>query len=181
RHFDGRRWHGIGSPIVPLAVSTVAARDIWTVGALDADYPVNPNHYRSALANWNGRRWHEVPLPNLHISKRQSFLPAGIAATSPRNVWVIGEIAGNDGFKPERSLLLHWTGKFWKSYSSPVNNLAQIASDGRGGVWMTADAVNPAKASLVHFRYGRWSVTSAPLPPGQPNDNVDLYGIVNIR
>jgi hypothetical protein len=181
RHYDGHRWHSVASPVVPLSVSTVAPHDIWTVGALDAYYPLNPNHYPSALANWNGWHWHEVALPNLHLSKRQSFQPYGIAATGPKDAWVIGEVTSSDGVVLQRSFLLHWTGKYWKSYASPVNLLAQIAADGRGGVWMTADPLTSGRADLVHFRYGRWNVTPAPLPAGQPGAHVDLYGIVNIR
>ena len=80
-----------------------------------------------------------------------------------------------------RSVLLHWNGKGWHVYRSPVNQLSGIASDGHGGVWMTADPVIPGRAILVHYAYGRWAAeVPAPQPDGQPTDDVTLSGIVRI-
>jgi hypothetical protein len=180
RQFDGRHWHGISSPIVPLAASAVSPHDIWTVGAVGSSFATNPNDYPSALANWNGWRWHTVPLPNLHIGRKQSFQPLGMTALGPKDVWVDGEVNSQSGIVNVRSLLLHWNGKRWGLFRSPVNELAQVASDGTGGVWLTADPGSPGRADLVHFRNFRWTVIPSPLPTGQANDTDDLYGLVNV-
>jgi hypothetical protein len=180
RHYDGHRWNGVSSPVVPLAVSAVSAHDIWTVGAVGDSYATNPSSYPSALAQWNGWRWHTVPLPNPHISRKQAFQPMGIMAAGPKDVWVDGEVTQETGITNTRSLLLHWNGKRWGLYRSPVNNLAQAASDGHGGIWLTADPGSPGRADFLHFRNGKWIVVPSPLPTGQADDTSDMYGIVNV-
>ncbi len=179
RRFDGHRWHTVASPVAPLGASAVTARDIWIVGGVEPSYEYQTS-YASALANWTGSRWREVRLPNLHLNKHQSFQPMGVVATGRTSVWVDGEVLRTTGVVDERSVLLRWNGKSWKIYDSPVNDLQQIASDGHTGLWLTADDSVHFRAYLVHFRNGAWQVTSAPLPSGQSDDNVQLYGIVNV-
>lgn len=181
RHFDGHHWHGVPSPVMPLAVSAVAPHDIWTVGSVGDTYATNAQSYPSALANWNGWRWHTVRLPDLHLNRTQSFQPLGIKAIGPSNVWVIGEVNADTGMVNARSMLLNWNGKRWGIYRSPVNELGQVTTDGHGGLWLTADPVSgPQLADLMHFRDGRWVIIPAPLPSGQIGGTLDLYGIVNV-
>jgi hypothetical protein len=179
RHYDGHTWHGVSSPVVPLAVSGASAHDIWIVGAI-GDSMATTSDYPSALAQWNGWRWHMVKLPNLHLGRNQMFQPLGITALGPRDVWVDGEVNGNSGVVNLRSMLLNWNGKRWGVYRSPVNNLAQVASDGHGGLWLTADPGYPGQADFLHFRNGKWIVVPSPLPTGQADDTSDMYGIVNV-
>jgi hypothetical protein len=177
RRFNGHGWRNVPSPIVPFAVSAISARDIWTVGGTRS-YLRLPYAYSSALANWNGKSWRPIAFPNLHLPRHQDVQPIGIVALSRKDVWVTGEIF--TGPRQLRSVLLHWNGKGWHSYRSPVNELAGIASDGHGGFWITGDPVIPGRADLVHFASGRWTVVPAPEPDGQPADNVTLSGIVRI-
>jgi hypothetical protein len=178
RNFNGRTWRNVKSPVVPFAVSAISARDIWTVGGTKS-YLSNPYTYSSALANWNGKSWRRIAFPNLHLARHQDVQPIGIVALSRTDVWVTAEVFGST--EPGRSVLLHWNGKGWHVYRSPVNQLAGVASDGHGGLWLTADPVIPGRAILLHYAYGRWAAAvPAPLPDGQPADDVTLSGIVRI-
>jgi hypothetical protein len=178
-HYDGHSWHSISTPIVPLQVSGVSAHDIWIVGST-TDCLSTSSSCPSTLAQWNGWRWHTVNLPNLHLARKQSFQPMGITALSPKDVWVVGEVEASSGVVNVRSILLNWNGKRWSLYRSPVNNLAQVTSDGQGGIWMTADPGYPGQAYFLHFRNGKWSVVLSPQPIGQGSDTDDMYGIVNV-
>jgi hypothetical protein len=177
--FEGHGFHNVPIPITPLSVSAVSAHDIWAVGAVGTSYFKNQADFPSELANWSGQRWRTVSLPDLHLSRKLTFQPMGITTAGSKNVWVDGNVDVSTDLGVVRSVLLHWNGKRWRIYTSPVKALEKVAPDGRGGVWLTANPDIGGRADLVHFLNGHWSVTAAPAPAGSSTINAYLVGIAN--
>jgi len=162
RHFNGTRWRAVSLPAVPMAQTAVGPNDIYAVG------PKTPvtNSLGSAsdvLMHWNGRSWRSIRLPGLKLTKTELFAPAGITATRASGVWITGDVMRSTG--AEQILhhkLLHWTGRTWQVYSSPVS-LGAVTPDGSGGVWMT-DFTSGSPESFVHFADGKFQLTTVPVP-----------------
>jgi hypothetical protein len=77
--------------------------------------------------HWNGTSWTRVPSPTV---AGDTFLE-GVAATSPRNAWAVGETIGG------KAVILHWNGTSWTEVPSPVPGaqLAEVAATSAGSAW----------------------------------------------
>jgi hypothetical protein len=103
---------------------------VWAVGA--AGQPLSP---RPLLVHWNGRAWRRVPAPRLPGASDL----AGVAMTSARNGWAVGEYAAT-AVGPDLSgkpLILRWNGHRW----------TQVRSRGLGGGFLTGVAATSARAA----------------------------------
>jgi hypothetical protein len=180
RHFNGTRWRAVTLPAVPMASAAVGANDIYAVGPTTASFTNSLGSASDVLMHWNGTSWRSIRLPRLKLTKTELFAPAGIAATRASGVWITGDVRRSTG--AEQILhhnLLHWTGKTWRVYSSPVS-LGAVAPDGSGGVWMT-DFTSGSPESFVHFTAGKFELTTVPVPSSPvPGAAVLMSGIGRI-
>jgi hypothetical protein len=115
------------------SVTATARDDAWAVGP-------------AGVLHWDGRAWHAFPGPGV-----QDFALTQVAASSPRNVWVVGEDTG--GSDPVQSIY-RWDGSGWHQAGLPEfgsiagllvlgpgdgDNAALVVPDGHGGAWLGAD------------------------------------------
>jgi hypothetical protein len=165
RRFNGHRWIKFTLPATPLAESSVSWNDIYAVGPTVASAGGSSfGPARDVLMRWNGKAWSSVKFPGLRMTKAEQFAPVGVVATRTDGVWITGDVQrASGGGQVLRHRLLHWTGKRWQVFGSPVS-LGLITTDGAGGLWMT-DLTTGAPESFVHFGGGAWQLTAVPLPP----------------
>src|SRR6266700_746861 len=109
-HWDGASWRRVVSPSLAtpnelLAVSAIAANDVWAVGGYNSGG-------QALVQHWNGTSWNVVPNPNPGTFNR--FF--GVAAISSQNVWTVGQF-GNGGLN--QTLVEHWDGTSWSAVPSP--------------------------------------------------------------
>ena len=161
RHFNGSRWSAVAMPGAPIGVSALAANDIYAMGPTTASFcDTCFGPARDILMQWNGKSWRSVKFPALGMNRKQVFAPIGIVATKTDGVWVTGDVQHARNARPLKHELLHWTGKRWQVFASPVS-LGPITSDGAGGLWMTDVSYNPAPPeSFVHFSNGTFQLTN---------------------
>jgi hypothetical protein len=156
-HFNGHSWaHVTSAPGNGIVMaSALSAKNIWAIGSATAP--------QDSIAHFTGR-WHTVTATALSGLQFTS-----IVAVSRDDVWAIGTLQTND----RQPRLAHLTRNGWSRMSLPWRvDPTGLASDGRGGVWITALG---ARGSLVIHRStsGAWSrMTIGP--------NAALFGVVLI-
>jgi hypothetical protein len=156
-HFNGHSWAHVtsapGNGIVKA--SALSAKNIWAIGSATAP--------EDSIAHFTGK-WHTVHAPALSGLQFTS-----IAAVSRDDVWAVGTVQTN-GNQPR---LVHLTRGGWSRMSLPWPvDPVDVASDGRGGVWITALG---ARGSLVVHRSasGTWRRTTI-------GPNAAMFGVAMI-
>lgn len=168
-YYNGRAWHKDSLPQTPLAVDVDASKDAWALGA-------------RAIMHWDGT-WHTMPLPLLP----PGGLPAGtikytqLTASSPADVWLIGQVTATAGTAKDTWFAEHWNGKSWGFNAAPTNFAGSVAPDGHGGLWADSIAANPGGFWLLgHLSGGHW--TDVTLPAGVwPQSPLTLTWITGSR
>ena len=116
-HWNGKTWRRVASPALGgaytqtflRAVSTQSANNAWAVGTFG-----NATSSQTVVLHWNGKAWKRVPSPNPGGLAQVNAL-YGVAA-SRFGTWAVGYYTTN-GY--DRTLVLHWTGKSWRTVASP--------------------------------------------------------------
>ncbi|MFJ1843250.1 hypothetical protein [Streptomyces sp. NPDC088146] len=140
--------------------------DIRDIDALSADdayatgmrYPVDGGH--PVTYHWDGTTWTLMEEPPV----RAGTDTAKITAESPDSVYVAGWADGPDADPPVPSIA-HWDGTAWKDVTGSLAGLYlhAIASDGRGGLWVTGnDQAEPAASEPVFWHYDGTTWTKEP-------------------
>lgn len=173
-HYNGRSWAKSPIPVVTDqtgTVSAVSASDLWAVGVSGATIAKGPGAQVTEAAYYDGKTWRAVPITNLHLASQQSLYLPRILALSAKNVWVYSWL---QGFRPGAgwiplpgAVLTHWNGKTWTRVTIPYKTIQSgyIASDGHGGVWLSAVGGN-GTAYLEHDNAGKWTRTPVPTEKG---------------
>jgi DNA-binding beta-propeller fold protein YncE len=110
-HFDGAQWRVVAAPGVSgalMAVSAVAANNVWAVGS------VTGQSARPVVVHWNGRRWQTATLPALG----QAGTLVAVAARTANDVWAGGGF--DDATGAGWALALHYNGHVWTQVASPL-------------------------------------------------------------
>ena len=162
-HYDGKTWHMMHAPLVPLDASALSPTDMWIVGPKVSTRP----GARFAVARWDGHAWQERAFPrHLRLPKGTSLNGASILATSRSDLWIACSLAG----VRQTALglvLLHLTANGWSRVRVPFppDILMAITRDGRGGIELTEGGAT-ANQYFLHYARGRWTRQLAPSPRG---------------
>ena len=154
-HWNGKTWTWLRSPRQASAdgnlygVAATSAGNAWAVGATDGV------RTRTLIEHWNGKTWKRVPSPSPSLSEYGDTL-YGVAATSARYAWAVGEIStGNDASK---TMILHWNGKTWRQVPSPGRgNGAQfygVAATSDRGAWAVGFTFE--QTLIAHWNGAAW-------------------------
>jgi hypothetical protein len=152
-----------------LAISVVAAHDLWAVG-YSTDSSFN-NH--SLTMHWDGATWSIVPSPAVG-----NDILYAVDAVAPNDVWATGRT--QVGYSSSRTLTLHWDGSSWTAVPSPNdstgnNNLYGVAAVSANDVWAVGSA-GSSKTLALHWNGLSWSVI--PTPSFNNASNEVLVGMV---
>ncbi|MGI5206952.1 hypothetical protein ACQEU6_35925 [Spirillospora sp. CA-108201] len=135
KHWNGTSWTDTPIGIKPYAITAVSPTSAWAVGWAGAGQP--------ATAHWNGTSWTTVPFPQVDGTVRGEVASAlsDVYAASENDVWAVGtaEVSDGAGGSDGRSMLAHWDGTKWTNVlGAPRTYLRKVASDGAGGIWVSA-------------------------------------------
>lgn len=159
--WNGRSWHRVRmpSPHNPTLEGVAALRtQVWAVGHSAVSFAA-PS--RALVLRWSaGRGWKRMQLPRLGASSVLN----GVAATSARNVWAVGDYQAPSG--DSRPVALHWNGRGWRASALPGPTgqvrLEGVASSGPGRTftvgynWFHYDPAYYAYLAIWNGRLWRW-------------------------
>jgi hypothetical protein len=189
-HWNGRRWRFVPGPPTNryslYGVAALSAKNAWAVGETGVSTPTGGG-LRTLTIHWNGKAWKRMPSPNptTEMTSSASFNDtlAGVAGSSARDVWAVGQyyVTAN-GTRGSRSLVLHWDGRRWKQVHTPdpltrghASYLSGVAAPSATGVWAVG-RVNRHGAghALAELWNGeRWRIVH---PVGAPLAGVSALG-----
>jgi hypothetical protein len=166
-HWDGTRWRIVPSPNPGssgnflFGAAAVSPGEIWAVG-FSQD---SAGSFSTLIERWDGTSWQTVKSPNPGSS---SNLLYGIAATSSRDIWAVGQDLGASS--PDETLLEHWDGSRWSVISSPATGrssgalygVAALASSSAWGVGNIESDGSPLQTLSEQQSAGNWSLVSSP-------------------
>jgi hypothetical protein len=149
-HLQGTTWTqvtGTGGAIA--SASALSPTSIWAVAA-DANAP------QDIIVHYNGTAWEQESSSALD---NVQFAPS-VVALSAANVWATGSVSNSSGTS-STPYLLHMSGTAWSRIKIPYAlDPSRIASDGSGGLWISAVAVGTSGNQwyVVHrTKAGAWS------------------------
>jgi hypothetical protein len=155
--YNGTGWSQVKFPPVNVTfASALSSDDIWTAGSAFASSA-------PTVVHWTGHAWHTVPLPHITLPPGGNWVPSGLAAIAPDDVWLLGIPGSSQNIIPG-TILLHWNGRAWARVKVPYPTLqpALLAQDGSGGVWLTSFNIKLHENFLYHDAGGTWSRVPVP-------------------
>ena len=145
-HFNGRGWAQV-SAAAQSGGSATSDRDVWAISG------------STQLAHYDGRKWTETSVAGLFPAvSGHHVAPAltGVLALAPNNVFATGVGWGDVG--GGAAVVLHFNGHAWSlAANGPADIIgsgSSLASDGRGGLWMTSDTHENYEV-LLHYSAGQ--------------------------
>jgi hypothetical protein len=164
--YDGHAWHKVVVPVAPLGISALSARNMWAVGPTPATAAKPLDKQVLLAAQWTGRRWRTMKLPAINAPTATTSLSSGqVAAAGSDGIWWAYQVRAGE---PSPTGLLHWYRGHWHTVELPaaVSGIHAMTQDGRGGVWLLADAGPPYNLAqyLYHYNHGKWTWQLVPSP-----------------
>lgn len=165
--YDGRKWRRVHAPVQPTGASALSGHDIWIVGPTTASLKTFPFSYEAA--DWTGKSWRTLKLPHARVPKGMYAAWAQILAVGRADIWVDFDLFSNSGQGPDTQTLLHYYAGRWTQVSVPHGSIfrsSNLATDGRGGIWLALAAQQRFGSSVYDYRNGRWSRGAVLAEPG---------------
>ena len=144
------------------AITATSPASAWAIGYTGTQEKPSP-----LIEHWDGSSWQPTALP---AGLGHAYL-SGIAATSARDAWAVGDISGT----APSVLMLRWNGRSWHRVALPWNPrhgaLTAVAAMSAGNVWAfgLAETKSIAESSQgLHWNGSRWQLTPGlPAPAGR--------------
>jgi hypothetical protein len=170
-HWNGSTWRVVPAPQAGTSdsdlwgVTALSATNAWTVGNVN----VGSFQFRPLIEHWTGTAWHLVHAPSPPLTGTGASL-FGVAATSPGDIWAVGNYAVGKRFQP---LIEHFNGTRWALIPAPVagsaelNRISLLTPSNGWAVGLRA-ASTPAhtQALIEHWNGHHWTVAHTPAVPG---------------
>ena len=149
-------------------MSAGSANDVWAVGL----YQNTGGVVHTLVEHWDGTAWSVIPSPNTGTYDNSLV---GVASISVDDVWAVGYYQNEFGVL--QTLVEHWDGSNWSTWSSPSpgTNLADlrgVAAVSEDYVWAVGDYAGDFGQQTLVERYN--PCVSSPTPqltqtPGGPS------------
>jgi hypothetical protein len=136
-HLSGGKWTHVRGLATNIDKASAASTGVlWAIGGSS----------QASLLELTHGAWHHVAPAAL-----AGFTYSSVLALGPSNVWVAGAVAGS----PE---LGHFDGRAWKALTMPgLASATGMCRDGRGGMWVIANAGTGPSGVLDRSASGHWS------------------------
>jgi len=147
--WNGARWSKIPVPAQTFmqGVAVLAWNNVWAYGS-------SGNPLNAQIFHWNGSKWQG------YISTSVNFLPEGISASAPNNVWVSG--IAFSGSK-EIAVAYRWNGTAWHGVSMPhpvIGGGPSVTAVSPSNVWI--GYVGSTTPQALHWDGNAWHTVNAP-------------------
>ena len=174
-HWNGPTWRLVPSPQAGArdselwGVTALSATSAWAVGNENIGTCPNPTQcfqFRPLVEHWNGRAWTLVRVPSPPLPGTGASL-FGVAATSPHNIWAVGDYATGKRFEP---LIEHFNGTRWALLPAPVTGSAglnRISMLTPSNGWAVGSRGGARTLALIeHWNGHRWATARTPAVAG---------------
>jgi hypothetical protein len=156
-HYNGRTWARVRLPDTPVAVTGLAANDIYVLG-------------RSSVLRWTGSKWLTIGgIPPVPIPIAGTFSADAFTASGPNDAWLAASAHDRAGNVLAR-FLFHWNGKAWSTAPRPADIIGSLAPDGAAGLWASGLDINPGgfwffyHLAACHLTACHWTEAGPPAP-----------------
>jgi hypothetical protein len=176
-HFDGIEWKATALPGIAgdltsalTGVVDLAPNNVWGVGYINLD-EVGTNQI---IEHFDGISWSVSPGPK--FGSREAPLLYGLSATSPSDMWAVGDISVSDFAGP---VVEHYDGTAWTASILGTCSLcfpdavSAIATD---DVWAVG-SIESTSTFTMHFNGTEWFLVPSPSPGA--GENV-LFGLATV-
>jgi len=173
--FNGKRWSVVPTPNAGPNFNTLfgvaaAGREAWAVGV----HLNNAFLDRALVEKWSQGRWRITRVPQPGTQRDLLF---AVSATSPTDVWAVGDQEGRDG--RFETLVEHFDGTKWSVVPSPDpgstgNHLYGVKAVSPNDVWAVGQQLGasaPDQGLIEHWNGAAWAVV--PTPPQTGNIMLD--------
>jgi hypothetical protein len=152
-------WNGSAWSFVPLAlpstaptafsinsIEAISPTNVWAVGGVSTSLTLDST---TLVEHWNGTAWSIVPSPSPGVAASLS----GVTASSPTDVWAVGDYAPNGS--SVLTLTMQWNGTAWGTVSSPNASTGVSA--------LNSVATTPGAAIVQAVGYSDYNLVNTPL------------------
>jgi hypothetical protein len=171
-HWNGRAWHVVPSPQAGTSdsdlwgVTALSATNAWAVG----NQNIGVFQFRPLVEHWTGSTWQLVRVPSPPLTGVGASL-LGVAATSPRNIWAVGDYAAGKRFQP---LIEHFNGTRWALIPAPAAGTAELnrisfMAPSNGWAVGSSGGGSHTQALIEHWNGHHWTIARTPAIPGSTN------------
>jgi hypothetical protein len=166
-HFNGVTWSRQSMPVETDGdsdyglVSGSAGNNVWALAFARGGAP--------EAVRYDGRKWHLTAFPAKLVPRRDTVESKEILAVSPTDDWATLQLEGPASLVGP-PLLLHWNGSHWSRVAGKLPNAVlagPLASDGHGGVWLSASNAALTVPELLDYNGGRWTTYTVPEDRGK--------------
>jgi hypothetical protein len=143
-HYNGKTWKQMTGNASGLDhASALSPSNIWAIGGISAP--------QNAIMHYNGTTWAQVKASALSGLQFHDVL-----ALSQKDIWVASSAQANSF----SASLVHFTGTGWTRIKLPwLVDPERLASDGHGGLWLTALDTTGHSWAAHRSASGQWSRT----------------------
>jgi hypothetical protein len=157
------RWNGAHWAKIPMPAMT-ALQDVTALGPNNVWAFGSSGTVFDDIFHWNGSKW------QYYLSSNINFIPQGLSASGPDNVWVSGFAYRG---KKEVVSAYRWNGRAWHTVSMPhpviANAGPSVTAVSPSNIWI--GWYDPTSRHALHWNGHRWlAVTGTDF--GDPTDIV---------
>ena len=173
-HWNGSAWQVTPTPLAGKrdsdlsGVTALSATNAWAVGNVNVGTCANPARcfqFAPLVEHWNGSAWTQVKVPAPPPAGYGASL-FGVAATSPHNIWAVGNYDTGKRFQP---LIEHFNGTRWALVPAPaagsaiLNRISMSTPTNGWAVGVTgASYPGHTQAQAEHWNGHHWTQVSTP-------------------
>jgi len=167
-HYNGRSWTLVSRTL--RGGSAVSDKNVWAFAG-------------QTIAHYDGKTWTSTNVAKL-LPPKPPYGSVGVSqvhgvtALSAKDVYAVG--VGVDQPMGGPLVLLHYNGRSWSKVAGGdfTGGTQQIASDGKGGVWIAA-AGTDRNPDLLHYSAGKLIQAETTLP-GAPRKYTEVFSVSRI-
>jgi hypothetical protein len=127
------------------------------------------------VARWNGTRWRLVDAAPV----RDDDYIRGVAASSGRDAWFVGEADDPAPNYDAHPLIEHWDGSAWSAVDSPpASYLAGVVALSPTDAWLVGDDAD--KTLAQHWDGTAWKTVSTPNANESPSSLNSLNAVARV-
>ena len=169
--WNGSTWSTARITTPPAMVPTSGVLEAVTAPGANSAWAVGGDGRDPLIFHWDGHHW-SMQFPASVPGNTLFGTLYGVAASSPDNVWAVGNSPGPKNNSPITTLIMHWDGHRWSRVPSPNPSpktggtwLSSVAVTRTGGAWAVGYTMGGEGVPVIlHWDGHHWTRVPSPDP-----------------